>query len=523
MEIMIYYMLHIYFNNFNEILRLWGYPMEDDENLNYNFSLKSFEICSKFTKSSDNNVSDNEEEVQSTSEMCEYFVNCDGQIRDVDILHTLVYSQFENVLLILVATNSTSHYFTNEDDFYTFLQLYTLKFDSENSLNLENSLQLLSLFPVKMDYCVQLKWLQVNYETGFLFAVLLFNSGKVKIARFNINKLSNLLQSTQDLSKRVLDLEFVWEYNQNINYNNKINCFDISYKICESLVMLACGTNDGFLLILDFNLNLFNSNTHTSDTKDEVDCIEVDSEVVDSFKTVPVLTGVNNTPVYRSILSLNFLPLPNSFILAIGTFSKGVVLWDVRHVDGELKTYSNIMKPVNKVNWSRNSQFLLCCTSSGLYIDWQNNTTANSINPVKLSKDKINNVWDNICWNVDSSDDTITYSFDSGQLIQLMMSNMNKKNIYNDFTIYQWDFLKPQMEMEVYKYSDSMVDNVNYSMKNRFIKDLNFAKKVGISITKSNSSVNTSNVEPNDNLLKMRTKILSLNTESGTPTPNTNG
>uniref|UniRef100_A0A3B0N0F9 WD domain, G-beta repeat n=1 Tax=Theileria annulata TaxID=5874 RepID=A0A3B0N0F9_THEAN len=470
----------------------------------YNFSVKPLEVYSKCTNPLNGSLSKNV--------ICDFFVNCDGQIRDVDLLHTLVYSQLENTLLILVVVNSTSHYFTNEDNYYTFLQLYYLNFDPQNPENIQNnSLNLLSLFPIKSDYCVQLKWLQVNYDTGFLFAVLLFKSGKVKIARFNVNSLSNLFKTNQ-IHQKVLELEFVWGHTQNVTYTNKINCFDISYKVVESLITLVCGTNDGFLLIWDFNLNLFNSKTNSLDSEDVV---EVDSEVVNSFKTLAILTGVNNTLVYRGILSLNFIPFPNSFILSIGTFSKGIILWDIRcNCDGELRTYNNITKPVNKVSWSRNSQYLFGCTYSGLCIDWQNNPTAMSINSTKLTKEKTNSVWENICRSADSSDDTLSFVFDSGEHIQLLTSNLNKRNMYNGFTLYKWNLIKPQNdEVDVNKCSDSMIGSLNYSMKNRFIKDLNYSRKVGISIRKFTSSSNSYNMELSDqNPLKPRSKIFSLNT-----------
>ncbi|UKK00204.2 hypothetical protein MACK_000274 [Theileria orientalis] len=469
------------------------YAVDDSTELKAKFSLNPYEIFSHSHPHS-------KKEFSGFSH--DFFANCGSQVLCIDLIQNSLYSSLGDSILILVSTNSASQYLENAADYHTFVQLYSLNFSSNDPKSDQPivDLSFLCLTPIKNDYCVRLKWIKINYETGYLFAFILLKGGCVKLCRFNVENVSRLLKSDEPASKRVLEPECLWQFDHGASGPRRLTCFDISYNVNNELITLACGSNEGFVELWNFNLSLFQPSS-----SEAVDC-----EYISSYKTIQVLYGMNNTLLSREITEISFLPLPNSYVLAVGTFLKGLILWDTRftQTEGEIKSYP-VGKPINCVTWTPNSQYVLLGTSAGVFVDWQTRNCTTTVSYEKISKRKSSNLLDNICWSAHASEDTVYFAFDSGDIIQIKTPNMFRRYIKDEAIVFKWQLDSEELldEFPPYQTSSSHIESLNNAITSKFFQDLSNAKKYGVTITKCFDGVTID--EPKT---QVRNKVFSLTT-----------
>ncbi|UKJ87793.2 hypothetical protein MACJ_000233 [Theileria orientalis] len=432
----------------------------------------------------------------------DFFANCGSQVLCIDLIQNDLYSTLGDSILILVGTNSASQCLANAAEYHTFVHLYSLNFcfnDPKSDQPIVD-LSLICLTPIKNDHCVRLKWVKINYETGYLFAFILLRSGCVKLCRFNVESLSKLLKSDEPASKRVMEPDCLWQFDHGPSGPRRFTCFDISYNVNNAMITLACGSNEGFVELWNFNLSLFQPSS-----SEPMDC-----EHISSHKTIQVLYGMNNTLLSREITEISFLPLPNSYVLAVGTFLKGLILWDTRFTqsEGEIKSYF-VGKPINCVTWTPNSQYVLLGTCSGVFVDWQTRNCTTTVSYEKIAKRKSSNQLDNICWSTHASEDTVYFAFDSGDIIQIKTLNMIRRCIKDEAIIFKWqlDSEEPLDEFPPYQHSSSHIDSLNNAITSKFFQDLSNVKKYGVTITKCFDGVTI-----DEQKTQVRNKVFSLNT-----------
>ncbi|BAM38795.1 uncharacterized protein TOT_010000263 [Theileria orientalis strain Shintoku] len=471
------------------------YAVDDSTELKSKFALSQYEIFSHSHAYSKKNFSGYSHD---------FFANCGSQISCIDFIQNDLYPSLGDSILILVGTSSINQYLESVGEYHTYVHLYVLNFCASDPKPDQPivDLSFLCLTPIKNDDCVRLKWVKINYVTGYLFAVILLKGGCVKLCRFNVASLSKLLKSDEPASKRVLEPDYLWQFDRGASGPRRFTCFDISYNVNDALITLACGSNDGFVDLWNFNLSLFQSFSSES----------ADSEYIPSHKKIQILYGMTSNLLTREITEISFLPLPNSYVLAVGTFLKGLILWDTRfsQLEGEIRTY-NIGKPITCVTWTPNSQYVLVGASTGMLLEWQTRHNTIIVSYEKLTKSKSSNLLDNICWSAHASEDAVYFAFDSGETIEIKTSNVLRKSIKEDAMIFKWKLdvegTKPPDEFPPYKTSPSHIESINNAITAKFLQDWSNAKKYGVTVTKCFEGVTVD--EPQTHV---RNKVFALTT-----------
>ncbi|AFZ80315.1 hypothetical protein BEWA_031680 [Theileria equi strain WA] len=412
-------------------------------------------------------------------------INCNARINSIDFGKASPDDSAK--ILMVVSTQPMNEVSATNPEFYTFVHIYSISYwHKDASAGDEDTFEisLSHIIPIKNDFCTHVRIInqvQDNDSQHFFVLALLLDSGAIKIGRIETSEFAHVKSKTDDLSERILNLDIIWEYDPKAT-SSKLCCFDVTYPSDDDSVgfIIASGSMDGFVRVWHFKRDIFKEK-------------DLDSDPCTFSKLISVIQDTSSVSA-SVIVSICFIQTLDAYIAAIGTFSKSIILWDIRysHLYGEIKTYHNVTKPVNALSWTKNNQYLLGCTSSGFYIDWLNNSTNTTINIEKYFRTKLVYPFENICWDVHCSDTDAHFVFDDGIFLSVPSENIGRRNMEDIFTLYKWNLLDYSQRSHIGPIDVKEGANFDDSIKELIVKtfdaDLASARKHGITIVKFKSN-----------------------------------
>ncbi|GIX66250.1 POC1 centriolar homolog, putative [Babesia caballi] len=492
------------------------------------------------------------------------FINCGGVLEAIEVVGPVTLDGRGGSSLFIVASCRSPPSGPDSPDGSPrgYLLLHEVLFQrlstvvSDNSslctLNIHKP-RLVKMYSLKARVCINAEWLNsANFpiappmDSRELLLVLLMDDGSVAIHRLDTESFEN---ATATHSAYPCDPPAVlWHCNPKADISTQeLTCIAVSYGTgtttsllslpfcaatskahCDGspaagtptgatssspaatqrrVVTLAAGTNDGYLLIWRFYWDDLCKAPGTADP---------DANLVSPFLTqmIPVFIDPKEAEPLRRIVSVSFLPCPESYLLAIATYMGLVMVWDTRNgsLEGETCTYHSNNKPVTVARWTRNAQHLLIGGQGVLSIEWQTKVGQTAASFDRGPRVAYEGVFDNLCWALDSTENFVYFVYDDGLFVHAPLLAISRRNARDMFTTYLWEPSSKDERGHVAPLSDlaatDVVSQAHELADRQFQLDLAFVRQHGITVTRNGSKFRKGASAKSRDSRVMRNKVL---------------
>ncbi|CDR95885.1 hypothetical protein, conserved [Babesia bigemina] len=249
---------------------------------------------------------------------------------------------------------------------------------------------------------------------------------------------------------------------------------------CNS-VIVAGGTIDGYLYIWRFDWDVM---CRTAGAKDDFSPF--------FSQMIPIFVDPQDDEPSHRIVSLHFLPSPQSYLLAIALYMGTVVTWDIRNgtLEGEINAYYTVNRPVTIARWTENKQFIIIGGPSVMCVEWASKVGMTALSYDRVSRVACSGSCDNICWSVDSSANFVYLVYDDGLFVQAPVVALTKRNVQDVVTSYLWEpFVKedePVASVADVDTQDPMAAAQELA-ELQFKMDMNSIRTHGVCVTRNGS------------------------------------
>ncbi|KAK2197260.1 bifunctional WD40-YVTN repeat-like-containing domain superfamily/WD40-repeat-containing domain superfamily [Babesia duncani] len=266
------------------------------------------------------------------------------------------------------------------------------------------------------------KWLRSSDEDPYIHAACIVNKCTIEIWKIHRDKLSNeynMLQGNNVVSKDTC--MGCWSYDIECP-GYEFTCMDVNYSLDNSRMVLAAGTDEGMLVVLEFEY----------DGSDYILKLE---------RKIPIFIRHINPENSPRINDVAFLPTPGTNVLSIACYNGDIVIWNLKggSLEGEIATYTSISRPINSTVFSSDCNLLLAASNSGYFVEWGRKTTVVTISPEKYIKRSNVSQFEPVCWSIDASHIDAFLGFDDGLLLRVPLKELHSRTIkYDHITSWQW-------------------------------------------------------------------------------------
>ncbi|KAK1442132.1 hypothetical protein BgAZ_401620 [Babesia gibsoni] len=400
--------------------------------------------------------------------------------------------------------------------------------------------RLLKMYSLKKRRCLEMHWLDGNKFARIdkllvkkgLYMLMLIEPGYLVICKLN-DGLGTKEELTFEKGEVCENVDIVWSYDPSCTVRTQsITSVTVSYCTDRNgkanglaawnmqkneaspgaygryLLTVAAGTNDGFLLVWKFLWDDLVETGHSDD-----DATSKRSLTPIFHKTIPICLANQDVPLASRIVSVRFLPIPESYVVAVATYMGLIAIWDIRHgsLDGELNTY-NAHRHLTTVGWTHDLNYLLVGSTSAMCVEWQKKSTISTLSYDSWKHVQQHSTFENLCWSLDSTSDDVYFAYDDGLLVSVPVSALNKRNTQEVGTTYVWEpttLTITENEANEYTMNESeTVYQVEELISKRFEMDMDLIRGIGICITRNGSKYRGSRVGKKRDPRLLRNKVL---------------
>lgn len=405
--------------------------------------------------------------------------------------------------------------------------------------------EMLKTYPLKGERCAEIQWLDgkrysriVNpTKSDSLHLLMLTEQGSISIRTLRKEILQRKEDANQNRKYMYDNLETIWSYNPSLIINGqKLTCASVSYGTDQAynpsstkdtieetrtaiegpeksshgrcILTVVSGSNDGFLYLWKF---LWHELCESAPAAADFDKA---SPLVPIFRTmIPISTLNPEIPLAARIVSVNFLPCPESYIVTIAMYAGLVIIWDIRQgsLDGEISTY-NVHKHLTVAMFSHDLRYVLVGTTSAMCVEWKRKPVISTLSYDSWKTVKYPGAFDNLCWGVGTNNNGVYFVYDDGLFVMIPLTSLNKRHAQDYLTTYLWESnikegIESQADESLIEASDA-VKEVGELTSQQFKMDLQLLRDSGICVTRNGSKHHKGiNVNKADGRL-MRNKAL---------------
>ncbi|GBE59764.1 POC1 TETTS ame: Full=POC1 centriolar homolog, putative [Babesia ovata] len=404
------------------------------------------------------------------------FINCGGIVASVEVVGPFTFDEREEYSVFTVASCSCAVQPDEGPSNYLVLHEIVVKpHSAEKSATSANCVvdihkpRLTTVSPLTGRSCVGVEWINgenftaTNEDTADdqLFLALLMKDGSIELCKIDLGCALTYNEVVSDEKEIPYDPPILlWSYDTRLDIpNQRINALAVSYETAprypyshqssviytthtvatdaapssvpqRNTVIVAGGTNDGYVYIWKFD---WDEMRRTSGEKDGFSPF--------FSQMMPIFVDPQDAEPSHRVVSLHFLPSPQSYVLAIATYMGNVITWDIRNgtLEGEMCAYYTINRPVTTARWTENRQFLLLGGTSVMCIEWHSKWGMTTLAYDRVPRVAYYGTCDNICWSMDSTANMAYFVYDDGLFVQTPIITLTRKPLQDVMTTYLWE------------------------------------------------------------------------------------